>query len=77
MVRHVLISDGPAQPYLTGIDSFWSKACAQFLTLGDDYQVRALGIEPIAIGSLPIIASKANSSDRLGKSCHNREPRYE
>mgnify|MGYP006435360241 CR=1 FL=1 len=77
MVRHVLISDGPAQPCLTAIDSFWSKARAQFLTLGDDYQVCSLGIEPMAIGSQPIIASKANSSDRLGRSCHNREPRYE
>ena len=45
MTRHILISDGPAQPSPAGIDVFWSRACEQHAGLGDDYQVRSLGID--------------------------------
>ena len=45
MARHILISDGPAQPNPADIDTFWERACGQHLDLGDDYQVRSLGID--------------------------------
>ena len=45
MPRHILIADGPALPDLTEIDRFWERACEQFDELGDDYQVRSLGID--------------------------------
>ena len=70
MVRPALIFDGPAQRCPAVIDSFWSKARGKFSILGDDYEVSSLGIEPMAVGSLPIIASKAISSDTLVRSCH-------
>ena len=44
MARHILISDGPAQPNPADIDAFWVRACDQHVDLGDDYQVRSLGI---------------------------------
>ena len=65
MVKHVLVFDGPAQPCPAAIDSLQSDARAKFSNPGDDCQVSSLGIEPMAVGSLPIIASKAISSDRL------------
>ena len=45
MARHILISDGPAQPNPADIDAFWVRACDQLVDLGDDYQVRSLGID--------------------------------
>ena len=45
MARHILISDGPAQPNPADIDAFWKRAREQHLDLGDDYQVRSLGID--------------------------------
>ena len=45
MARHILISDGPAQPNSADIDAFWERACKQHLNLGGDYQVRSLGID--------------------------------
>ena len=45
MSRHILIADGPAQPDLTQIDDFWARAQSKFEGLGDDYQVRSLGID--------------------------------
>ncbi|MFL2502139.1 MAG: ASCH domain-containing protein [Luminiphilus sp.] len=45
MARHILISDGPAQPNPADIDAFWERACEQHLDLGGDYQVRSLGID--------------------------------
>ena len=45
MTRHILISDGPAQPDLTEIDDFWARARNNFEGLGGDYQVRSLGID--------------------------------
>ncbi len=45
MARHILISDGPEQPNPGDIDAFWKRACEQHLRLGDDYQVRSLGID--------------------------------
>ncbi len=44
MPRHILIADGPAQPDPTAIDIFWERAQNKFAGLGDDYQVRSLGI---------------------------------
>lgn len=65
MVKHVLVFAGPTQPCPAVIDSLWSGARAKFSNPGDDCQVSSLGIKPMAAGSLPIIASKAISSDRL------------
>ena len=45
MARHILISDGPAQPNPADIEAFWERACEQHADLGDDYQVRSLGID--------------------------------
>jgi len=45
MPRHILISDGPAQPNPANIDTFWKRACEQYTGLGDNYQVRSLGID--------------------------------
>lgn len=45
MPRHIMISDGPAQPDLQDIDGFWQKARLEFPDLGGDYQVRSLGID--------------------------------
>ena len=45
MPRHILIADGPAQPDPTEIDDFWARAQNNFEGLGDDYQVRSLGID--------------------------------
>ena len=45
MPRHILISDGPAQPSPEDIDTFWERACEQHPDLGDNYQVRSLGID--------------------------------
>ena len=45
MPRHILIADGPAQPDPTEIDDFWARAQINFEGLGDDYQVRSLGID--------------------------------
>ena len=45
MARHILISDGPAQPNPADIDAFWERAGEQHKDLGDDYQVRSLGID--------------------------------
>jgi len=45
MPRHILIADGPAQPDPTEIDDFWARAQNKFEGLGDDYQVRSLGID--------------------------------
>ena len=45
MSRHILIADGPAQPDPIGIDDFWARAQSHFEGLGDDYQVRSLGID--------------------------------
>ena len=45
MPRHILIADGPAQPDPTAIDTFWERAQHKFTGLGDDYQVRSLGID--------------------------------
>ena len=45
MARHILISDGPAQPSPADIDAFWERACEQQVDLGNDYQVRSLGID--------------------------------
>ena len=45
MPRHILISDGPAQPNPANIDTFWGRACQQYTGLGDHYQVRSLGID--------------------------------
>ena len=45
MVRSILVADGPAQPNLEDIDAFWERAREQFGELGDDYQVRSLGID--------------------------------
>ena len=39
-----MIADGPAQPDPTAIDIFWERAQNKFARLGDDYQVRSLGI---------------------------------
>ena len=40
-----MISDGPAQPDPADIDAVWERACEQHMDLGDDYQVRSLGID--------------------------------
>jgi hypothetical protein len=45
MPRHILIADGPAQPDATAIDTFWAEAQKSLLGLGEDYQVRSLGID--------------------------------
>ena len=45
MAHHILISDGPAQPNPAVIDAFWERAGEQHADLGDDYQVRSLGID--------------------------------
>ena len=45
MPRHILIADGPALPEPAEIDRFWQRAHKQFSGLGDDYQVRSLGID--------------------------------
>jgi len=45
MPRHILISDGPAQPNPANIDTFWARASEQHTGLGDNYQVRSLGID--------------------------------
>ena len=45
MSRHILIADGPAQPDPTAIDTFWAEAQKSFPGLGEDYQVRSLGID--------------------------------
>jgi uncharacterized protein YhfF len=45
MSRHILIANGPAQPNPEEIDTFWERACEQHASLGDDYQVRSLGID--------------------------------
>ena len=45
MPRHILIADGPTLPDPTEIDRFWERAREQFGELGDDYQVRSLGID--------------------------------
>ena len=45
MPRQILISDGPAQPNPANIDTFWERACEQYTGLGDNYQVRSLGID--------------------------------
>lgn len=45
MPRHILISDGPTQPNPEEIDTFWERACEQYTGLGDNYQVRSLGID--------------------------------
>ena len=45
MAHHILISDGPAQPSPADIDAFWERAGEQHADLGDDYQVRSLGID--------------------------------
>ena len=45
MARHILTSDGPAQPNPADIEAFWERACEQHADLGDDYQVRSLGID--------------------------------
>ena len=45
MARHILISDGPAHPSPADIDAFWERACEQQVALGNDYQVRSLGID--------------------------------
>ena len=45
MPRHILIADGPALPEPAEIDRFWERAREQFGELGDDYQVRSLGID--------------------------------
>ena len=45
MPRHILIADGPAQPDPTAIDTFWERAQNKLAGLGDDYQVRSLGID--------------------------------
>jgi uncharacterized protein YhfF len=45
MSRHILIADGPAQPDATAIDTFWEEAQKSLPGLGEDYQVRSLGID--------------------------------
>ena len=45
MPKHILISDGPAQPNPAEIDAFWNRAQALHADLGDDYKVRSLGID--------------------------------
>ena len=45
MSRHILIADGPALPDPTVIDTFWAEARKSFPGLGEDYQVRSLGID--------------------------------
>jgi len=45
MSRHILIADGPAQPDATAIDTFWAEAQKSLPGLGEDYQVRSLGID--------------------------------
>ena len=45
MARHILISNGPARPSPADIDAFWERACEQQVDLGNDYQVRSLGID--------------------------------
>ena len=45
MPRQILIADGPAQPDATAIDTFWAEAQKSFPGLGEDYQVRSLGID--------------------------------
>ena len=44
MMRHILIADGPAQLDATAIDTFWAEAQKSLPGLGEDYQVRSLGI---------------------------------
>ena len=45
MPRQVLITDGLVQPDATAIDTFWAEAQESFAGLGEDYQVRSLGID--------------------------------
>ena len=45
MPRQILISDGPVQPKSADIDTFWERACEEHAGLGNDYQVRSLGID--------------------------------
>ena len=45
MSRQILIADGPALPDPTVIDTFWAEARKSFPGLGEDYQVRSLGID--------------------------------
>jgi len=44
-MQHILIADGPALPDTVEVDHFWERANKQFSELGDDYQVRSLGID--------------------------------
>ena len=44
-MQHILIADGPALPDTLEVDHFWERANKQFSELGDDYQVRSLGID--------------------------------
>ena len=44
-MQHILIADGPALPDTVEVDRFWERANKQFSELGDDYQVRSLGID--------------------------------
>jgi uncharacterized protein YhfF len=45
MTRFVLIADGPAMPDDAELDRFWDRARAAHSDLGDDHQVRSLGID--------------------------------
>ena len=44
-MQHILIADGPALPDTVEVDHFWERANKQLSELGDDYQVRSLGID--------------------------------
>ena len=44
-MQYILIADGPALPNTEQIDRFWERAQNLFAGLGDDYQVRSLGID--------------------------------
>ena len=43
MPRHILISDGPAQPNPEDSDTFWERACEQQTDLEGNYLVRPPG----------------------------------
>jgi uncharacterized protein YhfF len=45
MTRFLVIADGPAIPNDAELDPFWYRARAAHSDLGDDHQVRSLGID--------------------------------
>ena len=45
MTRSILVADGPAQPDEALLDVFWSEVRSAHPELGEDHQVRSIGID--------------------------------